>query len=210
MHHQDRLDLGVVVRVVACEQLDRAARAHPEAGGRIGDALARHERDHAREDLDADAARRRAAEALAVGGEEARAGDHVELRVVAQVRQQHRDLPRVVLAVAVDLDRDAVAVLAGVGVTRLHRPADPEVERVAQHDRARRLGGAGGAVGRAVVDHDDVEVGGVGPQLRDHAGDRAALVVGGNDREVLCFALETCAHLWAFGVTVGIEKLQRP
>ena len=85
VHQQHRLDLGVVVRVVAGEQVDAAAAGHAQAGGRVGHLLADDAREHPREDADAEPARRRAAEAVAVGGEEARARDHVELGVRVEV-----------------------------------------------------------------------------------------------------------------------------
>ena len=79
-------------------------------------------------------------------------------RVRAQVREQLVDVARVVLAVAVDLDGDVVAVLERVLVARLHRAADAEVER---HPHDACAGGARGprrVVGRAVVDDQHVEV----------------------------------------------------
>ena len=64
--------------------------------------------------------------------QEARAGDHVELGVRAQVRRAAAGMWRaIVLPVAVDLDGDVVAVLERVLVAGLHGAADPEVERVA-------------------------------------------------------------------------------
>ena len=50
VQHQDRLDLGVVVRVVAGEELDPVAVDHPEAGGRVGDRLTADPAQHDAED----------------------------------------------------------------------------------------------------------------------------------------------------------------
>ena len=44
-----------------------------------------------------------------------------------------------------------------------------------------RTGELGGAVGRAVVDHDDLELGVGGPDLGDDLRDGARLVVGRDD-----------------------------
>ena len=68
------------------------------------------------------------------------------------------ELRRVVLAVAVDAHGDVVAVLEREPEARLHGAADAEVERQAQHVRALRRGDVRRAIGRAVVDDDDVEV----------------------------------------------------
>ena len=101
VQHQRRLDLGIVVRIVGGEQLDRLAVQHLEAAGRVGHALAGEQRDGAREDADPDAPRRR--RAIAVGAGEARADADVGL-VREHDLDQRRQLGRVVLAVAVDAD----------------------------------------------------------------------------------------------------------
>ena len=56
------------------------------------------------------------------------------------------DLPRVVLAVPVDLDREVEAVLPGVLVSRLHRAADADVERQPYDLDPERLGPRRGSV----------------------------------------------------------------
>ena len=95
------------------------------------------------------------------------------------------DEARVVLAVAVDLHRHLIAVLARVYVPRLHRAADAEVERQAQHRGARRAGALAGRVGRAVVDHEHVEVGRTAADSRHRRPDGPRLVVGGHYCEIL-------------------------
>ena len=140
------------------------------------------------------------AEALAVVGEEARARDHVELRVRLEVLEHEREAARVVLAVAVDLHRDVVAALGGVHVARLHGAADAEVVGVTEHLGAGRAGAVGGVVGGAVVDDDDVEVRCVLPQLRDDPGDRGGLVVRRDDGEMTGHDKgETALHCASFG-----------
>ena len=78
--HQHRLDLGVVVRVVAREQRDRAVVVEPEARRRVAHPLAHDPREDEGEDVDAGAAadRRRIAVVL---GQEARAAHHVDRAV---------------------------------------------------------------------------------------------------------------------------------
>ena len=63
------------------------------------------------------------------------------------------------LAVAVHLDGDVEAVLEGVAVAGLHGPADPQVERQADHVCIAVGGNSGGTVGRAVVHDRDLEAG---------------------------------------------------
>ena len=58
------------------------------------------------------------------------------LGVLAQVREQDRDVARIVLPVAVDLHGDVIAVLERELIAGLHGAADPEVERVADDPRA--------------------------------------------------------------------------
>ena len=72
---------------------------------------------------------------------------------------QLRQLGGVVLAVAVEPDRELVAVLERVHEARLDGAADPEVEREPNDRRAGRGRELGGAVCGAVVDHDHVEAG---------------------------------------------------
>ena len=86
------------------------------------------------------------------------------------------------LAVAVDLGGDVVGVPERVLEAGLHRAADPGVEGVAQDDRAAVLRLGRGVVGGAVVDHHDVELGGLAADLAHHAAHHPLLVVGGDDR----------------------------
>ena len=91
---------------------------------------------------------------------------------------------RVVLPVAVDLDRDVEAVLQRVLVAGLHGAADTEVERErrrpprppARHARAVR-------VGRAVVDDDDLELRVGGADLLDDGAEGLPPRLGGDDRD---------------------------
>jgi len=98
--------------------------------------------------------------------------------------QQVRDVSRIVLPVAIDLHGHVVVVLERVEIAGLHRATDAEVERETQHGRARGRRARAGAVRRAIVDHEHVEVGGPLADLLDRACDRRALVVRGYDREM--------------------------
>ena len=95
---------------------------------------------------------------VAVPVREPRADHHVGLAALER-REQARQLLRVVLAVAVETEDDLVAVLERVLEAGLDRTADAEVEREPDDRSAGRGGDLGGRVGRAVVDHHDVEQG---------------------------------------------------
>lgn len=97
--------------------------------------------------------------AVGVRIEEARSGDHVQLGVPLQALEQLAYVAGIVLSIAIYLHRDIVAMLLGVDVAALHGDPDAEIEGQAQDRGARRPGPFGGAVGRAVIDHDDVEFG---------------------------------------------------
>ena len=99
-----RLGLRVVVRIIAGEELQRTPVDGAEPGGRVGDPLPDHHRDHPGEDDDADApqhggpvavARRRTGVPTTMSA--STGDDRVE---------QLAYLARVVLPVAVDLDCD--------------------------------------------------------------------------------------------------------
>ena len=142
------------------------------------------QRDHPREDADADAPRRGGLVSLAGGIEKARPRDHVQLRIGVQALEQVVHVARIVLSVAVDLHRHVVAALARVDVAALHGPPDAQVEGHAQHGGARPHGALGGGVARAVVDHHHVEVRRPAVDRLDRRGDRAYLVVRWNDGEI--------------------------
>ena len=180
-HHHGRLDLGVVVRVVAREQRDAAPVQRLEARRRVGDPLAGDARDDPGEQPDPDAPRPRRAVAAFLGGE-ARADGDVGLAAQHGL-EDPRELRRIVLPVAVDADGEVEAVLEGEAEARLHGAADAEVERQPEDDRALRRRDLGRAVDGAVVDDDDDEPGIERAQLVDHARHRQLLVQRGDDRD---------------------------
>ena len=87
----------------------------------------------------------------------------------------------VVLPVAVDLDRDLEAVVSRVLVAGLDRAADADVVGQTRDERPRPLGLGLGAVGRPVVDDEDLEARVHGADLFDHTRDRRRLVQGGHN-----------------------------
>ena len=107
--HHGRLDLGVVVRVVGREQADRLSVARLEAGGRVGDALPREQRDDAGEEPDPEAARERRPVVARAG----KPGADDDVRgAVEDRREQLRQLGGDVLAVAVEPDGEIEAFVA--------------------------------------------------------------------------------------------------
>ena len=92
------------------------------------------------------------------------------------------DLARVVLSVAVDLNRNVVTVLEGVAVTGLDSSADPDVEGQPDDGRASTMGDRRGGVTRTVIDDQHREAGIRGADLLNHVGDGMRLVEGGDNR----------------------------
>jgi len=181
VQHQDRLDLGVVVGVIAREQLDSAAVRHPEARSGIADSLAADGGQDDREDQVADPA----AQGHLVPGfaAEAAAADHVGFVACGpQLGQQIVQVCGLVLTVPVDLGSDVVGMPQRVLEAGLHGAANPGVERVAQDHCAAFLRLGRGLVRGAVVDHHDVELGGLSVNLAHHATHHPLLVVCGDDR----------------------------
>jgi hypothetical protein len=99
-----------------------------------------------------------------------------------------------VLAVAVHLSRDVVAVRERVLEARLDGAPDSEVEGMAKDRRPPRLRLGGGCVGGAVVDDQDVESGGVALDVAHHPADHPGLVVGGDDRQLAQLLGDGGAH----------------
>ena len=178
--HDRRLDLRVVVWVVGGEERDALSVHRPEPGRSVRDLLADDGRNHQREQPDPEPARER--RLVAAAAREARPDAQVGLAGYDR-RENRRQLRRVVLSVAVDLDRDVVAVLECEAIARLHRAADTEVEGEAKHVGTAIGSDTRGAVRGAVVDHDDVEARIERAELVDHAADGLFLVQCRNDRD---------------------------
>ena len=85
------------------------------------------------------------------------------------------------LAVAVDGDRHVVAARARFLEAGAERRAFAAVVCVHQHVAAGRPRDLGGAVGRAVVDHDHIARE-VGAKLCDHLADDGRHLISGNQR----------------------------
>src|SRR5690606_23521858 len=87
-----------------------------------------------------------------------KAGAEHVVGLAAQDRADHRgNLRRIVLAVAVEVDRRTGAALAGCSEPGPDRGAQPAAVRLPDHDVGPGcLGNRPGAIGRAVVDDDDV------------------------------------------------------
>ncbi len=113
---------------------------------------------------------------------EARADDQVGPAL--EDRLEHlADLARIVLSVAVDLDRELEAVLERVLVARLHGAADADVEGQIQKTGAGACRNGSGLVAGGVVHDHDVQLGLGRADLFDHSLDAGLLVVGRDDRE---------------------------
>ena len=94
------------------------------------------------------------------GIDEARA-DHEVCRTGSDRSEQLPELGRVVLAVAVEPDRNLVSLVARVPEPRLDGSADADVEQEPEHGGSVRFGRTRRRIGRRVVDDD-----------HDHRSDR--------------------------------------
>src|SRR5262245_6929377 len=155
--------------------LQRLAVHRPQPRRRVADALADEQRDDCREDTNPDAPEPRAP--IAATLDEARA-DH-EIGPAVEDRLEHLcDLARVVLTVAVHLDRNVKPTLERVLVARLDGTPDPDVEGQRDDSRAGSCGTSRGGVRRTVVDDDDIELGIGGADLLEDRPQRTFLVKG--------------------------------
>ncbi len=86
-------------------------------------------------------------------------------------------------AVGVELADEVRALRERAGEAGDVGAPEAELGRAVQHLGAQPLGERAGAVGRGVVDHEQVEVlgGERGPRRGDHARERRGLVVGRED-----------------------------
>ncbi len=96
--------------------------------------------------------------------------------------EQHLDLARIVLPVAVDLQAEIVAMARGIFEAGLHRAADAEILRETRNRRAVACD-RGGRVRRAVVDHQRVVAATGLRDLGKETADRGFLVVAGDDQQ---------------------------
>ena len=174
------LDLRVVVRVLRREEAQRLPVDPPETRCRVAHALAHHQRDDRSEEVGF-----RRGEAACPGSrrpDEARADDEVGPSVEDRL-QRPADLARVMLSVAVDLNRQLKAVLERVLVPRLHGAADANVEGEVQDGGTTPCGNSRSSVLGGVVHDHNVQINVRGADLLQHGADRVLLVVGRHDRE---------------------------
>lgn len=139
MEREHRLDLRVIMWVVAREQTDRAAIGESKSRGGIRHAPPKHRTRPEREQADTGTSAERRA-VVAVISEKARPTGYVVARIDTHHRQQLRELRRIMLPVAVDLRHVAGVVLPCIEDTGLHRAANPEVVREPEDNRAGLLG----------------------------------------------------------------------
>jgi hypothetical protein len=186
--HEDRLDLWIVMRVVAREHADRAAVVKPEARRRVAHALAHDPRQQEREQVDSGAAADWGGIPVVLA-EEARAAHHVYASLGHCVLQA-ADLVGIVLQVPVDLDEVLIAVLLRIGEASLDRAADAEVERVTHDARPGRSCDRGRTVRGSVIHHEHVEVGRRAVEAAHDLAHTGGLVVRRHNGDLGCFRHE--------------------
>lgn len=114
---------------------DHLAVGGAKAAGAVGQINAHQRADDAAEDPAAELAD----DGLLVisGLEKARADDQIDIAPV-EALDEAADFRRPVLAVAIHLHCHVISVQGGIAISRLHRAADPKIERQADHRHARR------------------------------------------------------------------------
>ena len=125
------------MRIVGGEEDDAAPVDRAEAGGRIGHPLPDDQGDDPRQEPDPEPACERSA--VQARSQEAAADDHV-CAIGGDRLQQAGQLARVVLPVAVDLDRHLEAMVARILVPRLNGAADADVVGKSRDQRSGALG----------------------------------------------------------------------
>ena len=85
-------------------------------------------------------------------------GSHYHVKIMTQqMLIQSGDLGRGMLAITINLHRHVITKLVGIAVARLHRAANAQVKRQADH-RCRRWDMLMRAVHRTVIDHHDIHL----------------------------------------------------
>ena len=98
------------------------------------------------------------------------------------------------LAIAIHLHGDVIAMLGGEAVTGLHRAADAQVERQAD-DRGPPRHEARGGVRRTVVDNHHVELRHGPLHVFDDTRDRPGFVIGRDNHNATNELQRSCGHI---------------
>jgi len=155
MQHQQRLDLGVVMRIGRRKELDRTTIPDPESRGGISDSLMQRVGQSDCEQLDSDPpGDRRLVRAFST--DKSGSADNVRCATRLHRAKQRLQCDRVMLSVAVDLSHEFVAVVACKKEACLHGAPDAKIERQTDHKRASGKCARGRSVIGAVVDDDDI------------------------------------------------------
>jgi hypothetical protein len=175
-----RLDLGRAGQVGLRQELDRGGVRGVHPARRVADRAAGPHLHRPPENGSPEPARGRrqvAVRRVALTGDEARADGDVALAGLHAV-EQPLQLVRRMLAVRVDPPAEPVAAFVGPAPAGGDRVSEAAILREGEHLGARRPRSVGGAVGRAVVDDEDVGVRQLLLQLRQHRRQRIRLVPG--------------------------------
>ena len=87
------------------------------------------------------------------------------------------------LIIPVDLQGFRIMVFPGIFKTRLNRRPDPHVKGMVDHLYPHSPGQRGGLIGRAVVDHQDVGLGDVGPNILEDPKDIGLFLISRDNNE---------------------------
>lgn len=119
---------------------------------------------------------------------------------------------RIMLAVAVELHDQIIALALGELITRLQGHAVAHVERMRDHQGPSPTGQLWSAVLRAIVDHQDIDLWQMPPNTLKHTRQAAGLVVSRDDDqppEAGCLRLLRAASTRAFSGLCGLFRCRR-
>ena len=89
------------------------------------------------------------------------------------------------LPIAIELNRNIIAIFPGVKVARLHRSPNAEIEWEANDQHISLLGCQSCVVSRTIIDNEDIRIGHMITKVLNDPRQAFLLIIGRNDNECL-------------------------
>ena len=175
-----------------------------EAAGDIQHTLAAEQTNHTAQPADADPAHKACLEAFFFN--KAAADAHVIDAVQHRLHDLHQ-VGGVVLAIAVHLYGDIIAVAHGVQVAALHAAADAQIDGQIEKRIMTAFQQRSAAVGRAVVHDKKVHLRAGGAQVFHRIDDVILLIIAGDDHQNFFIQNGYTSQFWVCCILWGIEAV---